>query len=71
MSNYIDYLQSEFCSDRSYSMNERVVFILSRLHPIWRETMQRKYKQLVPQSGQSSIFPLEYRQEMIIVTLTQ
>jgi hypothetical protein len=52
-------------------MNERVVLILSRMHPIWRDTMQRKYKQLVPQGGSSLTVPLECRQEMIGVTLTQ
>jgi hypothetical protein len=69
--NYIGYFQSESCSGRKYSMNERVVLILSRLHPIWRDTMQRKYKQLVPQGGSSLAVPLECRQEMIGVTLTQ
>jgi hypothetical protein len=33
--------------------------------------MQRKYKQLVPQGVSSLTVPLECRQEMIGVTLTQ
>jgi hypothetical protein len=52
-------------------MNERVVLVLSRLHPFWRDTMQRKYKQLVSQGGSSLTVRLECRQEMIGVTLTQ
>jgi hypothetical protein len=63
VTNYIGYFQSESCSGRKYSMNERVVLILSRLHPTWRDTMQRKYKQLVPQGGSSLTVPLECRQD--------
>jgi hypothetical protein len=40
VTNCIGYFQSESCSGRKYSMNERVVLILSRLHPIFRDTMQ-------------------------------
>jgi hypothetical protein len=71
VTNYIGYFQSESCSVQKYSMNERVVLILSLLHPIWRDTMQRKYKQLPPQGGSSLTVPLECCQEMISVTLTQ
>jgi hypothetical protein len=71
VTNYIGYFQSKYCSGRRYTMNERVVLILSQLHPIWRDTMQRKYKQLVRQGSSSLTVPLECRQEMIGVTLTQ
>jgi hypothetical protein len=71
VTNYIGYFQSESCSGRKYTMHKRVVLFLSRLHPIWRDTMQRKYKQLVPQGSSSLTVFLESRQEMIGVTLTQ
>jgi hypothetical protein len=48
VSNSIDYFQSEACSGHIYSLNEQVVLILSRLHPLWRNTIKHKYTQLVP-----------------------
>jgi hypothetical protein len=71
VSNYIDYFQSESCSGHSYSTNERIILILSCLHPIWRGTIQRKYKQLVQKIGQSHAVPLECCQEITSYTLTQ
>jgi hypothetical protein len=51
ISRFIDYYQSEECSGRFYSDNEKVISIISRLHPTWCETMKRKYINIVPQFG--------------------
>lgn len=59
VSNYVDYFQSESCSGRKYSPYEQVALILSRLHPIWKDVMQRRYKQLVPHGGPNQIIPME------------
>jgi hypothetical protein len=55
---YIDCFQSETCPSRLYSLNERIILILSRLHLVWRDVMKRKYMQLVPQHGTITFIPL-------------
>jgi hypothetical protein len=35
VSHYLDYFQTEACSGRFYSLNERVILIVSRLHIQW------------------------------------
>jgi hypothetical protein len=69
--NYIDYFQSELCSGRHYSPNEQLIFIVSRLHPVWRDVLKRKYTQLVPQNGTATDIPMECQIPMLSVTLTQ
>jgi hypothetical protein len=56
IANYLDYFQSELCSGRKYSTNERVILILSRLHPTWRDALKRKYTTLAPHNGTSLQF---------------
>jgi hypothetical protein len=69
--NYLEYFQSELCSSRTYSTNERVILILSRLHPTWRDAIKRKYTTLVPQNGAIPPIPMECQLAMMSVTLTQ
>jgi hypothetical protein len=71
IANYLDYFQSELCSGRTYSTNERVILILSRMHPTWRDALKRKYTTLIPQNGAIPPIPMEYQLAMLSVTLTQ
>jgi hypothetical protein len=43
IANYLEYFQLELCSGRTYSTNERVILVLSRLHPTWRDALKQKY----------------------------
>jgi hypothetical protein len=36
ISAYLDYFQTEACSGRTYTTNERVLHIINRLHLTWR-----------------------------------
>jgi hypothetical protein len=67
----MDYFQSELCSGCTYLINERVILILRRLHPIWCDALQRKYTMLVPQEGIISPIPMACQLDMLGVTLTQ
>jgi hypothetical protein len=71
IANYLDYFQSELCSGRTYSTNEHVILILSRLHPTWRDALKLKYTMLVPQNGAIPPIPMKYQLAMLSVTLTQ
>jgi hypothetical protein len=71
IANYLEYFQSELCSGHTYSTNEHVILILSRLHPTWRDALKRKYTTLVPQNGAIPPIPMECQLAMLIVTLTQ
>jgi hypothetical protein len=71
ISYYLDYFQSEACSSQHCPLNERVLLILGRLHPTWRNVMKKKYMQLVPHNGIIPPIPLECHLEMLGVTLTQ
>jgi hypothetical protein len=71
VSNYFDYLQTEACSSRHYSLNERVILIISRLHLQWCDAMKRWYTQLVPQHAAHPPVPIYCSLEMSSVTLTQ
>jgi hypothetical protein len=55
---------------RDYSINEQVILIISRLGPTYRDSMKRKFTQLVPQNGLDSHIPLECTLTMLILTLT-
>jgi hypothetical protein len=68
---YLDYFQSELCSGRKYSINERVILILSHLHPTWRDALKRKYTTLVSQNGAILPILMECQLEMLSVTLAQ
>jgi hypothetical protein len=67
----MDYYQSEECSGRFYSDNEKVISIISRLHPTWRDAMKRKYINMVPQCGTVSTIPSECSIPLLCVTLEQ
>jgi hypothetical protein len=69
--NYLDHFQSELCSGRVYSPNERILLIISRLNDTWRDTMKRKYTLLVPQNGPIPLIPMECQLEMLTVTFTK
>jgi hypothetical protein len=71
IANYRDYFQSEECSGRFYSLNEKIFSIITRLHPTWRDAMKRKYITMVPQDGAVTNIPLECHLEMLAVTLLQ
>jgi hypothetical protein len=71
IANYLDYFQSELCSGQTYSTNERVILVLSRLHPTWRNALKRKYATLVTQNGAIPPIPMEFQLAMLSVTLTQ
>jgi hypothetical protein len=71
IANYLDYFQSELCSGGTYLTNERVIIVLSRLHPTWRDAMKRKYTTLVPQNGVIPPIPMEFQLAMLSVTPTQ
>jgi hypothetical protein len=71
ISRFMDYYQSEECSGRFYSENEKVISIISRLHPTWRDTIKRKYSNMVPQCGTVSTIPSECSIPLLCVTLEQ
>jgi hypothetical protein len=71
ISNYLNYFQTEACSSRTYTKNERVLLIISRLHLTWRDAIKRKYTQRVPQTSTVPLVPLECHLEMLSVSLTQ
>jgi hypothetical protein len=66
---FIDYYQSEECSGRFYTDNEKVISIISRLHPTWRNALKRKYLTLVPQCGATPKVPSECSIHLLCVTL--
>jgi hypothetical protein len=55
--NYIDYFQSELCYGCHYSPNEQLILIGSRLHPVCRDVLKRKYTLLVPQNDTATDTP--------------
>jgi hypothetical protein len=69
--NYLGYFQTEACSGHHYSLNERVILVISRLHLQWRDAMKSRYTQRVPQYGTHPQVPLDCSLEMLSVTLTQ
>jgi hypothetical protein len=71
VAHYLDYFQSEECSGCLYSLNERIVLIISRLHPDWRTTMKKKYTNIILQNGVIPSIPLECHLDMLIATLIQ
>jgi hypothetical protein len=71
IANYINYCQSELCSGHKYSINERIILILSRLHPMWRDALKRKYNTSVLQNGAIPPITMECHLAMMGVTLTQ
>jgi hypothetical protein len=71
IANYRYYFQSEECSGRFYSLNEKIISIIDRLHPTWRDTMKRTYVIMVPQDSAVTNIPLECHLEMLAVTLMQ
>jgi hypothetical protein len=70
VANYIDYFQSELCSGLHYSSSEQIILIISRLHPVWRDVIKRKYTQIMPQNGPVTAIPAECQIAMLSVTLT-
>jgi hypothetical protein len=68
---FIDYYQSEECSGCFYTDNEKVISIISRLQPTWRDALKRKYLTLVPQCGATPNVPSECSIPLLCVTLEQ
>ena len=65
----MQYFQSEIAKGRNYPPNDQMLIIMENIHPIWKDTMKRRYAKLVDQDNIPAKLPSECQLSSIAVTL--
>ena len=63
------YFQSEIAKGRDYPPNDQMLILLQNIHPTWRDTMKKRYSNVVNQDNIPTVLPAECQMSSITVAL--
>ena len=63
------YFHSEQAKGRDYPPNDQLLILLQNIHPTWRDTMKKRYSNIVNQDNIPTVLPAECQMSSIAVTL--